>query len=637
MFSLSPHPPARPKVLVVGAILLAVVALFTLSIRAIRGSILPPEEAASSPLAFDGGKMGSGPAGSTQSYLHTLTNDTALTHTFHLTAISSEGFTVSVAPLSVTVASGASAEVTLFVTIPDGTASGILDITTLTARTQPPAPSVTRRASATTLVSAAQALTVPPLQQGAWDGEQRSYTLTMQSGSTEFWPGLQTPTYGYNGSYLGPTLEFTRGETIFVSVTNALPELTTNHWHGLHLPPKMDGGPHQGIEVGTTWTPTWTVDNEAATMWYHPHPHATHHLRGEGVMTGEQVYRGLAGMILIRDSKTDALELPERYGVDEFPIIIQDRRFNTDGSFDVETNILGQRKGDAFLVNGTLAGELQVPAQMVRLHLLNGSNFRFYSFGFSDNRTFYQIASDSAMLTAPVARTRALMAPGERIEIVVDLSDAQGQTLHFAAFNEELGNSLASIQLLDPFDQTNFILFSLVVGAPTSDPVTTLPESLNTIIRIPRSAATVEYRLELTSPPPSINNQTFDMETINITSTLDTIEVWAISNSTQEAHPIHLHGSPFQVLMRGATVATPGQPLPQDGELPADHEMGWKDTIIVYPGERVDIIKGVYDFSDASSPFMYHCHLLEHEDDGMMGQYIVRSLDQALYLPLVLD
>lgn len=637
MFSRVTYRPARPMWLLAGATFLAVVALFTLSIRAIRGSALSPEGDRSSPLALDGGKMGIGAAGSTQEYLHTLTNETAQTHTFHLTAVSDEGFTVSVAPLSVTLAGGASTEVTLSVTIPADAAPGALDLTTLTARTMPPAPTVRYVATASTLVSAASALAVPPLQSGTWDGKQRVYTLTMQSGTTEFWPGQQTPTYGYNGSYLGPTLELTRGETIFVSVTNTLSELTTNHWHGLHLPPKMDGGPHQGIESGTTWTPTWTVDNEAATMWYHPHPHATHHRMGEGAMTGEQVYRGLAGMILIRESEVNKLGLPQTYGVDEFPIVVQDRLFNADGSFNTEGNTQGQRKGDTFLVNGTLAGQLDVPAQMVRLHLLNGSNFRIYNFGFSDNRTFYQIASDSAMLTEPVARTRALLAPGERIEIVADLSDAQGQTLHFAAFNEELGNSIASVQLLDDFDQANYILFSLAVGAPTDDPVTTLPESLNTILRIPRSAATVENRLELTSPPPSINHLIFDMERVDITSTLDTIEVWAISNSTQEAHPIHLHGSPFQVLMRGASVAIPGQPLPEDGELPPDYEMGWKDTIIVYPGERVDIIKGVYDFADVSSPFMYHCHLLEHEDDGMMGQYIVRELNQGLYLPLVLD
>jgi FtsP/CotA-like multicopper oxidase with cupredoxin domain len=399
----------------------------------------------------------------------------------------------------------------------------------------------------------------------------------------------------------------------------------------------MEGGPHQGIEPGTIWRPTWEVRNPASTVWYHPHPHPheSHHGESTGGSTGSQVYSGLAGMILIRDSASSALGLPSRYGVDEFPLVFQDRRFKEDGSFYAEPNEKGHRKGDAFLVNGTLAGHLEAPAQYVRLHLLNGSNFRFYNFGFSDNRSFLQIASDNALLNSPVERTRLHMGPGERAEIVVDLSNAEGETLHVITYNAELGDTLVPNHTADTFDRANFILFTLDVGAPTANPVTFIPTTLNTITRLERSQASVEHRLVL-NIPPSINGAIFEMETINITSTLDTIEIWSMINLSDEPHPVHIHGMPFQILLRAAPVPIEGEPLPPGGVAPPAYELGWKDTVIVYPGERVDVIRRVYDFADLDAPFMYHCHLLEHEDKGMMGQFVVREANRPLYTPMVI-
>jgi bilirubin oxidase len=430
----------------------------------------------------------------------------------------------------------------------------------------------------------------------------------------------------------------TASETVLINVTNNLTETTTTHWHGLHLPAKMDGGPHQPIDPGTTWSPTFEVLNEASTAWFHPHPHEVTHNMGmaataSGATTGIQVQKGMAGMIFIRDSRTNALGLPQRYGVDEFPLVIQDRKFNDDGTFHIEPNTLGQRKGDAFLVNGTLAGHLQAPAQMVRFHVLNGSNFRFYNLGFSDNRSFMQTASDDAFLNAPVQRTRLVIAPGERMEIVVDLSNAQGQTIHLANYSAELGDSMTPDYIADDYDRSNSILATLQVTAPTANAVTSIPATLNNIVRMSRSEATVENRLTLMIPP-SINGKFFELEVINITATLDTVELWSVFNQSDEPHPIHIHGSPFQVLARDAPPPVDGKPLPDGGVVPPDYEQGWKDTVIVHPGERVDLIKRVYDYADPNSPFMYHCHLLEHEDDGMMGQYIVKDSNNQ-YLPLI--
>ena len=586
--------------------------------------------AATNATGFDSGKLDAGAPGTSRTYSHTLTNDSGIPQTFTLAVASSKGFTVAVTPPSVTLSNGQSATISVQVSIPAGTAPGILDVTTLTATNSPPAPPLVVEVRDTTLANAGADLKIPALQTGQLVNGTRTYGLTAAKGTTEFWPGVQTPTYGYNGSFLGPTLVMTAGETIAMSVTNTLTETTTTHWHGMHLPADMDGGPHQLIEPGATWTPTWRVENEASTLWYHPHPHGESHMghTANSGTTGTQVYQGLAGMILVRNSDGNALGLPQRYGVDEFPLVLQDRTFNADGTLKVTPNDRSQRKGDAFLVNGTLAGNLDVPAQMVRFHVLNGSNFRFFTLGFTDNRPFYQIASDNALLNAPVQRTRMLIAPGERMEIVVDLSGAQGQTLQFASFNQDL---MVPNHTADTFDRTNYVLFMLQVGAPTADPVTSLPGTLNHIARLTRGEATVEKRLSLMIPP-SINGKTFEMETINLTSTLNTIEIWSITNMSEEPHPIHIHGSPFQVLVRNAPPFVDGQPLPPGGELPPAYELGWKDTIIVKAGERVDLIKGVRDFADFDGEFMYHCHLLEHEDKGMMGQYVV---GEPAYMPLL--
>jgi FtsP/CotA-like multicopper oxidase with cupredoxin domain len=198
-------------------------------------------------------------------------------------------------------------------------------------------------------------LVVPPTLTGP------IYNLTMQTGTSEFTPGVTTPTAGYNGSFLGPTLIMHKGDDVVLNVTNELGETTTTHWHGMHVAPEDDGGPHTTILPGATWSPDFTVLDDASTMWYHPH---LHHF------TNAHVTKGLAGMILIRDEIEAAAGLPLTYGVDEFPIIIQDRRINFDGQFIVDG------LGTTMLVNGTFDPYLEVPAQMVRLRVLNASSER---------------------------------------------------------------------------------------------------------------------------------------------------------------------------------------------------------------------------------------------------------------------
>lgn len=576
--------------------------------------------------AITGSQMGVATAGTIQHHVHRLTNTGTLPERFHLAITSRQKWAVSVAPTDVQLAPGQSISVTTALTIPSDAPAGLMALTTLAVVNTPPAVPIVLSVIDSFLVQGDSALNIPPAQAGTLIHGQRVYSLTATSGTTEFFPGLQTPTSGYNGSFLGPTLVMTTGEVISVSVTNNLTDVTTVHWHGLHFSGRMDGGPHQLIHPGATWQPTFTLLNEAATPWYHPHPHSDEHdhglQRAEAALaasTGKQVYAGLAGMIFIRDRASTALNLPHTYGVDEFPIVVQDRNFNTDGSFREYPAIQDRdlHKGDYFLINGTLAGTLRAPAQFVRLHLLNGSNARFYNFGFADNRAFDQIASDNGLLNHPVRRTRVVMGPGERVEIVVDLRGLAGQTLAFVHYGEELVTPLTSV---DDYDEANLIFFTLQVTAPTANAVTVLPETLNHIARLERSQAIFTRTLVL-NIPPSINLQTFQMNVINITATVDTKEIWSIINQSEEPHPIHIHDSPFQILTR-------------NGQLPPAYEQGWKDTVIVQPLERVDLIKDFSGFVDPNAPFMYHCHILDHEDKGMMGQFVIVE-DHTLYLPVI--
>lgn len=604
----------------------AALALIALAALGIAGGIhLSAAEAAGflaplpAPISIDGGDFAQGVVGDTQTFTHTITNQSALPQTIALTATSRNGWPVSVTPASLNLGGNASGQAIVKLTIPQAALPGTADVATLKASIGP----VQVYVKDSLLLETGKILAIPALEMGQLTGGQRVYTLAPHAATTEFRPGIDTPTWGYNDStYLGPTLVMTKTEEVQIQVTNNLTEATTVHWHGLHLPGETDGGPHQEIEVGATWSPAFTVINEASTAWYHPHPHAHH---GSSAETANQVYRGLAGMILVRDVNSATLPIPKTYGVDEFPLVVQDRKFQTNGVFNENKDAVGIRNGDTFLVNGTLAGTLEAPAQLVRFHVLNGANHRFMNFGFSDDRSFAQIASDNGLLNAPVTRDRFAMGPGERIEIAVDLSDAQGQTIHFVAYNAELGDTLAPEYTADDYDRANFILFSIRVTAPTDGAVTSLPTTLNNITRYSANNTATTRILRLTLPP-SINGAPFDMETVNIDAALGTQEVWSIINQTNDPHPFHIHDSPFQIVK---IIDAGGHERP----IPA-YELGWKDTVIVLPGERVDVVKDFSDFADPTSPFMYHCHILEHEGEGMMGQFVI-SEKLGAYIPLV--
>jgi bilirubin oxidase len=468
-------------------------------------------------------------------------------------------------------------------------------------------------------------LPIPPLNEGIMTNDVRTFDLEMADGITTFFEGIETPTSGYNGSFLGETLLFRKGDQVSLNVTNHLGERTTTHWHGFHLPAAMDGGPHQMIADNSTWTASWTILNNAATYWYHPHLMPTNGWTSSDG-TGGQVYRGLAGMIIVEDDEADALNLPDTYGVDDIPLIFTDRAFNPDGTFlEFMRSDVRIRKGDTPIINGAVTPVLETHAQMIRFRLLNGSNGRIYYFGLSDNSTFTQIGSDGGLLAAPVDLERLELAPGERAEIIIDFSNDNGNTIELMSFASELAASEAPVPvgLQDAMDNTDYTLMTFDIGEPTTTttPIFSIPSQLVDIpLFDPQDAVNVDNPrpfVLISENTMQINGVEMDLNVINETVNLDDIEVWEIINTSGQDHPFHVHGEPFQVIFRS------------DGEVP-ENEKGWKDVVLV-PGKDntgdgvVRIIKQFKDFADSSpdATYMYHCHILEHEDLGMMGQFQV--------------
>jgi FtsP/CotA-like multicopper oxidase with cupredoxin domain len=442
---------------------------------------------------------------------------------------------------------------------------------------------------------AVRPLAIPPLAGGAIAADgARVFDLTAQRGRTDFGDGRVSDTIGLNGSYLGPTLRMARGETVRVDVRNALAEPTTLHWHGMRLPADADGGPHQMIPPGGSWTPTWTVEQPAATLWYHAHPHG---------QTAQQVYRGLAGLLLVDDS-ADAPQLPNSYGVDDVPVIVQDKTFDASGELvvDPEGSASTGFLGETLVVNGTVAPFFAATTELVRLRLLNASNARSYRFGLSDRRPFDLIASDGGLLASPVRTDAVQLSPGERAEIVVRL--APGETVQLRSTPPDLGRQ---VDARNPFGGGTFAVLELRAASELA-PGAGLPDRLTEIPRLNPADAAVTRTFRISGR--AINGRPTDLGRIDEVVTVDTTEVWQVMNADPQPHNFHAHNVQWQV------AAVDGRPPPAELS-------GWKDTVYVAPRSTVTLVMRFTTHTDPSLPYMFHCHLLWHEDIGIMGQFVV--------------
>ena len=426
-------------------------------------------------------------------------------------------------------------------------------------------------------------LKIPPALR---PGEDITYTLKAQKGKTEIFDGYQTNTYGYNGSFLGPMLQVEKGQSVKIKTVNEMDEPTTFHWHGLEIPGEGDGGPHSVLEPGEEKTIQFNVTQEAATLWFHPHP--------EG-KTSEQVYNGLAGLLYINDEQSDRLSIPKDYGVNDFPLIIQDRTFDENKQLNYsEVMKTDGTIGNTLLINGTVNPKLTVADEKVRLRLLNGSNARNYTFKLNTGAEFEQIATDGGLLNKPLTMKEITLTPSERAEIVIDFSKM---------------DSSKELALVD--NQGSILLpFSIKSQKSKQESGTELPGTLNDfVVTEEEMNKSVSKKLELFGMGRSvtINGKKFDMNRIDFTQKAGETEVWELYNKPDMMggmiHPFHIHGTQFKIISI-------------NGELPPENERGWKDTIALAPDERVKI---AVSFKNKGT-YMFHCHILEHEDNGMMGQ-----------------
>lgn len=462
-------------------------------------------------------------------------------------------------------------------------------------------------------------------------------SLVSIPGELAMFPGAATQVWQYHAkvnkgnknrvielprSYLGPIIKAQQGEKIRIRFTNSISEKSIVHWHGLHVPEVMDGHPRYVVPQGESYLYEFEIKNRAGTYWYHPHPHGR---------TGPQVYGGLAGLFLVSDEEEKSLGLPD--GEYDVPLVIQDRAFDRDNQLLYTSgNRMAQMTGflgDSILVNGRPDFTLPVSTTAYRLRLLNGSNSRIYRLAWQDSRPLIIIGTDGGLLEKPVSRSYVFLAPGERIELWSDFSDSP------------VGYETALISL--PFDGggmgrgmmmggrrgvnqnlpngANVSLFKIKVtkSVSISRP---LPRKLSEIEHIQESDADNynhprQFYLNMGHMRGMINGRVFQMEKVaeDEIVQLGSKEIWEFSNIAggmmSMPHPIHLHGKQFRVIGRDG--------VKHQGYV----DDGWKDTVLLMPGERVRII---VEFDDFPGLFLYHCHNLEHEDMGMMRNYYVRRV-----------
>jgi len=436
-------------------------------------------------------------------------------------------------------------------------------------------------------------------------------------------------------SYLGPTFRVKKGQRINVTFTHDLPQESIVHWHGLHVPAEMDGHPQYAINRGEQFDYSFEILNRAGTYWYHPHPHG---------ITGPQVYAGMAGFYLVSDDEEQALGLPS--GEFDIPLVIQDRLFDADNQLVYRSNGMMDQMmgflGDQILVNGQPDFTLPVATRPYRLRLLNGSNSRIYKLGWSDGSAFTVIGTDGGLLEKPVQRPYITLAPAERVELWVDFSNrAVGDriTLKSLPFVSPVGGGMgggmmggrgrgmmgaSALDLGDPFD------ILTVRVEKKSDERATLPDRLSTIEKISPNDAVATKSITLAMRPPNgwtLNGRSFQMTAVAPEERvkLNTIEIWEFVNSgggrgmmgggMSLPHPMHMHGEQFQILDR--QISRGGKAAWQSLSEGFVDE-GWKDTVLVMPGEKVRVIRR---FADFTGLFLYHCHNLEHEDMGMMRNF----------------
>lgn len=407
-------------------------------------------------------------------------------------------------------------------------------------------------------------------------------------------PGHVTDVYAYNGSIPGPTLEAREGDRVIIHFRNDLPEATTVHWHGVHLPANMDGSPFDPVPPGGHYDYIFTIPRgTAGTYWYHPHPDG----RSE-----YQAAMGLFGAFIVHAADDPIAKLPDKV------IILSDNRFRPDGSIEFadsnstqsEVDMENGREGDVLFVNGQIRPSIPIRnGEVQRWRVINASAARVYRLAIP-GQTLLQVGSDDGLFEHAVEKNEILIANSERVELLIRGTASPG----------------SSAELMDlPYDRympqtrpddwnTPHVLLDLrYSGTALTTPVS-LPATYRVVVPLDTANATITRTVVLSQG--MINGRTMDMSRVDMQASVGATEIWNVENVVGMDHPFHLHGFQFQVLDRN------GVPEPF---------RSWKDVVNIPKHEAVRFIVRYADFP---GKWMFHCHILAHEDQGMMAVLEVR-------------
>ncbi len=414
-------------------------------------------------------------------------------------------------------------------------------------------------------------------------------TLTAAPSRLSLLPGECTGVFAYNGQVPGPTLEFREGDHVVIHFHNELPEVTTIHWHGLHIPAAMDGSPLEPVKPGGSYDYVFDIPpGSAGTYWYHPHP---------DLRSGYQVAKGLYGALIIRAADDPLAGIPEKL------LVLSDNRFLPNGEVDVpppespqgEIDEENGREGPDLFVSGQIMPTISIRSgEVQRWRVVNASAARYYRLALAGHE-FLQVGTDGGLFEHPVPVNEIILAPAERAELLVRATGAPGARAELRTMPYD--HYVPQTRPKD-WNVPRDLLTLQYTGQPPVEPVV-LPTRLRVVPPLDTMKAAV--RRVIVFSQGLINGRTMDMHRVDEHARLGATEIWQIENVVGMDHPFHLHGFQFQVLDRN------GVPEPF---------RAWRDMVNVPKHERVRIIVRFHDYP---GKWMYHCHILDHEDEGMMG------------------
>jgi blue copper oxidase len=412
-----------------------------------------------------------------------------------------------------------------------------------------------------------------------WPEETPANTpvLTCGPAVVDMGDGVPRQVLAYNELFPGPTWEARRGDWVSTRLVNNLNQPTITHWHGLIVDFENDGGPLLAIDPGESYDYHFPIIQRAGLNFYHAHPH---------MFTGEQVCLGLAGAFVLRDDEEDALGLPS--GPYEVPLHIRDASFDNKGNLLYNPSSSGF-KGKFPLVNGTLRPRLNVDRGVYRLRVLNGANARVFNLALSNGAPFTVIGNDGGLLQSPVTVTSIELGMAERVDLLVNFSTlAPGQIVTLRCLSAR-------------WDLVSFVANN-ALGVAYSPPT-----HLSSIT--PLTGPAVPTRTFTFDGMSRINGLQYDHHRIDFTVPFGVTERWRFRTGGNAPHPVHVHGTSFQVVSRsgGRNRLYPW-------------ESGWKDTVLLNNKETVDVL---IRFDAYKGLYVMHCHQLEHESMGMMVNFEV--------------